>query len=155
MRHDERLPNLVSELTLDDIWPHFWQKMVKNWQNRVFCQFSTIRFLSKRAVNVIQFQFWGQIWSPLIKALFIPQNERNVITLFFDPHCNFKTLVARARVWISIGNGLENLQPNSAQAHEHQAQPRPNPVKPIAHGPKPIKFYAYQSINMPILWKVE
>ena len=41
----------------------------------------------------------------------------------------------------SVRKWLENPQPSPAHAHEHQAQPKPSPVKPIAHGPRPIKFY--------------
>ena len=31
MRLDARIPNRVSELKLDNIWPHFWPKTVENW----------------------------------------------------------------------------------------------------------------------------
>ena len=37
-----------------------------------------------------------------------PHNERRVTTLFFDPHCNFETLVARGRVGMKI---LEKFEP--------------------------------------------
>ena len=49
--------------------------------------------------------------------------------------------------------GSRTLSP--AQAHEHQTQPRTSQVKSLANGPRPIKVYTYQSINMPILWEVE
>ena len=66
MRLDERTPNLVLELKSDDIYPSFWPKMVENWQNTPFCQFSTV--FGKVRSNAIRFEFSDQIWNPVIKA---------------------------------------------------------------------------------------
>ena len=94
MRLDESISNLLTP---------FWRKMGENLQNRVFYQFSTVFFLSKREVNVIRFQFWDQIWNPLINMHFIDPKMKEKLQLYFlTSHCNFKTLVTRGRVGMKI-----------------------------------------------------
>ena len=45
--------------------PIFAQKTVKNWLNRVFCQFSTLIW-PKQGSDVIRFEFGDKIWNPPI-----------------------------------------------------------------------------------------
>ena len=42
-------------------------------------------------------------------ASFRPQNERRVTTLFVDPYCNFRTLVARDRVGMKIFREMKHV----------------------------------------------
>ena len=74
--------------------------MVKNRHNTLFCQFLIV-FWPTMGSNVIQFQLWGQIWNPVINAhLLEPKVKGGLILYFLTPHCNIKTLVARAgRGW--------------------------------------------------------
>ena len=103
MRLDERIPCLVSELKLDNISPHFWPKKSKADKIGYFASFRP--FLGQKWGQMLSnfSSETDQIWNPLIKAhLLNPQNERVTNTLFFDPHCDFKTLVARGRVGMKI-----------------------------------------------------
>ena len=66
MQNDERIPNMTSKFKSDNIWPSFLPpKNVEKRLNRVFCQFSMF-FWTKWGSNIIKFEFWGQIWDPLI-----------------------------------------------------------------------------------------
>ena len=42
MRNDERVPDLISKLKSNNIWPHLCPKTVENRLNRVFRRFSTV-----------------------------------------------------------------------------------------------------------------
>ena len=81
---DERIPNKVSELKSENIWLRFGQKTVKNWQNTLYCQFSTV-FGPKMGAHVIQFQFWEQIRNPLIKARLLDTKIIGIKKLYFLP----------------------------------------------------------------------
>ena len=99
MRLDERIPNLVSELKLGNIWLHFWKKRSKT--DKVgYLPVSTV-FWPKRGVNVIRLLFWGQIWNHQCTS-FRPKMKGLLILHFLTRHCNFKTLVARGRVGMKI-----------------------------------------------------
>ena len=86
----------LNRITFD---PVLLKKTVENWQNALVGQFLT--FLAKRG-DVIWFQFWDQIWNPLIRAHLLDTKTKGKQTLFFTLHCYFKTLVARGRVEMNI-----------------------------------------------------
>ena len=58
MSNDERIPNLASELKLDNIRPLFWPKTGKMPDYLIFGP--------KGESNVIRFEFRGHIWNPHI-----------------------------------------------------------------------------------------
>ena len=84
MHLDERIPNMVSELKLDNIWPHFWPKNC-----RKLAKYPTLsvfdRFWPNMGSNVIQFQCWDQIWNPLIKAHLFDPKMKGLLILFWPP----------------------------------------------------------------------
>ena len=60
--------------------------MLKNWQNSQIYQILTV-FWPKRGLNVVRFQFWDQIWNPLILAhLSDPKIKENRKFDFLDPY---------------------------------------------------------------------
>ena len=70
------MPKICKTMRGFQIWPQnsnqlrfepffFWPKTVGNWQNTQFSPFWQL-FWPEKGSNLIRFQFWGQIWSPLI-----------------------------------------------------------------------------------------
>ena len=97
MRLDEGIQNLVSELKSGDIDPSFWPKNGRKVAKYPFCQFSTVfyqKWVKCHPISILR----PDLESFHQGASLRPQHERNVKTLFFDPHCNFKTLVAGGSV---------------------------------------------------------
>ena len=73
---------MVSELSLNNIWPLFWPKNNKKIVKFTFLVYFDV-FCSIYELNIIQTQFQDHIWNPLIKAnLLYPQYE-SWIELFF------------------------------------------------------------------------
>ena len=95
MGNNERNPNLASEFKSDNIWHHFWpKKTVKNWPNQVFWKFSTV-FWPQRGSDVIRFEFWGQIWIPLIISHILGPNLIEFLHFdFLTSHWAAKILAA-------------------------------------------------------------
>ena len=84
---DEGIPNLVSELKSDDNWPLFWPKNLSKALKTGKTKFARFRpFLAKKGLNVVRFQFWDQIWNPLILAhLSDPKLKENWKFYFLAP----------------------------------------------------------------------
>ena len=102
MRLDERIPNLVSELKSDDIYPSFCpqngQKLAKYPILSVFDHFSAKNGVTCYPISILRHGLESSLQGTSLR----PQNERIINTLFFDPHCNFKTLIARGQVGMKI-----------------------------------------------------
>ena len=109
MCFDERIPNLVSELKLDDICPCFWPKIVEKWQNTLFCHFDLF-FGGGECIKCYPISiFRPDLESSHQGASFRHQNELIVNTLFLAPHCNLKNLVARGRVGMKIKKKMKHV----------------------------------------------
>ena len=73
--HIKSVPKICKMMRGLQIWPQNWnrirfdpfsgQKSCQNGLNWVFCQFPTV-FGQKNGSNLNWFEFWGQIWNPLI-----------------------------------------------------------------------------------------
>ena len=80
-----------NRLTFDPSFSQKLSKTLKNWQNSQICHMSTV-FWAKRGLNFVRFQFWDQIWNPLILAhLSDPKNKENWKIHFLTPIRIFKT----------------------------------------------------------------
>ena len=80
--------------------PLFGHKTVENCQNTGFWQFSIVLW-PKRGSNVIRFQFWDQIWNPLIMASSTDRKmKRNWKLCFWPPMVKPKFWRIWARLWL-------------------------------------------------------
>ena len=95
MRLDYRILNLISELKSDDIWPHFGHKTVKNWQNRLFCQFLAF-LLEKMSQMLSDFKSETRFGILSSRRICYTQEWKGLKSLIF-------TLIVISKLWLPGG----------------------------------------------------
>ena len=103
IRLGERIPNMVSTLSLDNIWPMLWQKKTSKLSRITISTVLTV-FRPKHGSNIIQTPFWDEIWNPLTKADLLDPNLKQILKLHFlgAHHSISKSSVAMRRYQHSL-----------------------------------------------------
>ena len=109
----ERTPNLASEFKSDNIWPLFWPKTVESWQNTRFSLFCFTVFLAEKGSYVILFEFWGQIWNPLIILHILDPHMILLFPFYFLTPMHFQKLQIKFITPKSAWNRLFRTPSNS------------------------------------------
>ena len=106
---DVRIPNLVSKLKSDSIWPPFWPQNCQNLANLAVLPVinHSQKFFGQKGVKCCPISLRLDVGSPHPGETFWPQNERKLKTLFFAPNStyfqNFNHFALHQFLWHHLG----------------------------------------------------